>query len=175
MLQTKRLTLRAWRDDDVENYAALHADPHVAYWLGGRLSPEEAEERLRTMRAGLEERGWGMWAVERTEDGSWLGTVGLDPVREDLPVHPAIEASWRMAPSYWGRGYATEAMRAVLADAVARGETEIVSFTAATNTRSQAVMTRLGFKRDASSDFDHPRLPQGHTLRRHVVYRLIQA
>lgn len=171
MLETERLILRGWTADDEDAYAALHADPHVAYWLGGRLTPEEAHASLERNRARIEAQGWGMFAIERKEDGALLGVAGLQPVAEEIPVAPGVEASWRLSPAAWRRGYCTEAMRAVLADAKRRGEPEIVSFTAETNTRSQAVMTRLGFARDPKSDFDHPRLA-GHTLSRHVVYRL---
>lgn len=172
MLETERLRLRAWQDDDADAYATLHADPHVAYWLGGRLTPEQAHASLERNRQALEARGWGLWAIERREDEAFLGLAGLMDVAEEIPLAPAVEASWRLSSAAWGRGYCTEAMTAVLADAEARGKGEIVSFTAATNTRSQAVMTRLGFRRDAASDFDHPRLAEGHSLRRHVVYRL---
>jgi RimJ/RimL family protein N-acetyltransferase len=171
MLETERLILRGWREDDAESYAALHADPHVAYWLGGRLTPDEAYASLDRNRQRIEAQGWGMFAVERKDDEMLLGVAGLQPVADEIPVGPGVEASWRFSPAAWGRGYCTEAMRAVLADAFRRGEPEIVSFTASTNTRSQAVMNRLGFKRDAASDFDHPRLVN-HTLSRHVVYRL---
>jgi RimJ/RimL family protein N-acetyltransferase len=171
VLETERLILRNWTEDDAEAYAALHADPHVAYWLGGRLSPEEAYASLERNRARIEAQGWGMYAIERKEDEVLLGVAGLQPIAEEIPVAPGVEASWRLSPAAWRRGYCTEAMRAVLADAKRRGEPEIVSFTAQTNTRSQAVMERLGFRRDEASDFDHPRL-SGHTLSRHVVYRL---
>ena len=78
-----------------------------------------------------------------------------------------------MAPAAWGRGYMTEAMKALLADGFARHAwPEVVSMTAASNRRSQQVMRRLGFQRDPAADFDHPRLPDGHSMRPHVVYRL---
>lgn len=172
MLETTRLTLRRWEEDDLDAYVALHADPHVAYWLGGRLTPEQAQTSLARNLQGLEERGWGMFALERREDGALLGLAGLQPIAPEIPVGPGVEASWRLSTAAWGKGYCTEAMRAILADAPRHGHVEIVSFTASSNTRSQAVMNRLGFQRDESSDFEHPNLPDGHSLRPHVVYRL---
>jgi RimJ/RimL family protein N-acetyltransferase len=172
MLQTDRLRLRGWRDDDVDAYAELHGDPHVAYWLGGRMSYEQALASLQRNREGIEARGWGLYALERKEDGALLGVAGLAPVDPEIPLAPAVEASWRLSPAAWGRGYCTEAMRAVLADAFDRGEQEVVSFTAESNRRSRALVERLGFTRDEASDFGHPRLPPDHSLHRHVVYRL---
>lgn len=171
MLETERLILRAWEADDADAYIALHADPHVAYWLGGRLTPEEAQASLDRNIERMAEHGWGMFAIERKEDGAVLGLAGLQPIADEIPVGPGVEASWRLSPAAWRRGYCTEAMQAVLADARRRGLTEILGFTAETNTRSQQVAERLGFVRDPASDFDHPRLA-GHTLSRHVVYRL---
>ena len=173
MLHTERLTLRGWREDDAEAYAAIHAEPEVAYWLGGRLTLAQALASFGTLKRRVDEDGWGMLAVERKEDGALLGVAGLQPIAEDMPPAPGFEASWRLAPAAWGQGYITEAMRAVLADAFQRHALpEIVSFTAASNTRSQAVMARLGFVRDPNGDFDHPRLAAQHSLRPHVVYRL---
>lgn len=173
MLQTERLTLRTWRDDDAEAYAALHDDPTVVFWLGGRLTHEQALSSFDTVRRGLAARGWGMLCVERNEDGAFLGVAGVSPLADDLPPAPGVEASWRMAPAAWGRGYMTEAMRAVLLDGFTRWDwPEVVSLTAASNRRSQALMSRLGFKRDTAADFHHPRLPEGHSMRPHVVYRL---
>ncbi len=173
MLQTERLTLRDWRDDDAEAYASLHLDPTVAFWLGGRLTHEQAMSSFDTVRKGIAARGWGMMCVERTEDGAFLGVAGCSPVADDLPPAPGVEASWRMAPAAWGRGYMTEAMKALLADGFKRhGWTDVVSMTAASNRRSQSLMKRLGFSRDPSADFQHPRLPDGHSMRPHVVYRL---
>jgi RimJ/RimL family protein N-acetyltransferase len=172
MLETERLRLRGWRDEDASAYAELHGDPHVAYWLGGRMSYEQALESLGRNKRAIEEQGWGLFAVERKEDGALLGVAGLAVVEPPIPVAPAVEASWRLSPAAWRRGYCTEAMRAVLADAFGRGETEIVSFTAESNKRSRGVMERLGFQRDPASDFDHPRLAADHSLSRHVVYRL---
>jgi ribosomal-protein-alanine N-acetyltransferase len=86
---------------------------------------------------------------------------------------PCIEISWRLAAEHWGRGYATEAARRVLAYGfVTRDLPEIVAFTTTANQRSRALMTRLGMSRDPAEDFQHPGLPEGHPLRPHVLDRL---
>jgi RimJ/RimL family protein N-acetyltransferase len=90
----------------------------------------------------------------------------------DAPFVPAVEVGWRLAPQFWGKGYATEAAEAALRIGF---ETlnldQIVSFTVMANKPSWSVMERLGMTRDPAEDFDHPRLPVGHALRRHVLYR----
>jgi RimJ/RimL family protein N-acetyltransferase len=84
-----------------------------------------------------------------------------------------VEVGWRLARAHWGKGYATEAARAALAFGFEQvGLNEIVSFTVPANTRSIAVMERLGMTRNPADDFDHPSLPEGSPLRRHVLYRL---
>ena len=98
---------------------------------------------------------------------------GLHRVRPELPCAPAVEVGWRLHPDHWGHGYATEAAAASLRFGFDEaGLDEIVAFTTTLNTRSQAVMERIGMVRDPAGDFDHPRLPEGSPLRRHVLYRI---
>ena len=90
-----------------------------------------------------------------------------------IPAAPAVEAGWRLHPDHWGHGYATEAAAASLRYGFGEaGLDEIVAYTTTVNTRSQAVMERLGMVRDVDADFDHPQVPVGHPLRRHVLCRV---
>ena len=94
----------------------------------------------------------------------------------DAPFTPCVEIAWMFQFQAWGQGYATEAAQAVCAEAFGRwGLAEIVSFTVPANARSRRVMERLKMTRDEAEDFDHPRLPDGHPLRRHLLYRLTKA
>jgi len=116
--------------------------------------------------------GWGLWAVEVLDGPEFVGFVGLNRVRFEVPFTGAAEIGWRLARMAWGRGYASEGARAVMGLAFgAAGLDEVVSMTTTTNLRSQAVMIRLGMHRDPADDFEHPRVPPG-PLRRHVLYRL---
>lgn len=173
-LRTERLLLRQWRDADRQPFAVLNADPEVMEHFPATLTPEQSDEFVDRMRDHLDRRGWGLWAVEVIETGEFIGFVGLWPAGFDpFNSEEQIEIGWRLARSAWGHGFATEAARAALRHAFGVLElSEVVSFTAATNLRSQAVMERLGMSRDRFSDFDHPRIPEGHPLRRHVVYRI---
>lgn len=167
--------LKAWTEADYPAFQALHADADVAYWLGGAMDEARIRAAFDRIRAHMGAHGWGMWAV-LDDDGAPVGAAGLQPTREGLPVAPSVEAAWRLRRSVWGRGYVTEVMRPILAHGFAAANlVEVLAYTAALNTRSQAVMERLGFSRDAAADFDHPALAAGHPLRRHIVYRMARS
>jgi RimJ/RimL family protein N-acetyltransferase len=170
-LRTPRLLLREWRDEDAAGFAALAADPEVMRYL-----PAPDPEWVPRMQAHWERHGFGQWIVELPGQASFIGLVGLNHVRFALPFTPAVEAAWRLARPYWGKGYATEAARAALDDGFDRvGLKEIVAFTVPANEASRQVMARLGMSRDPAEDFDHPRFATGHKLCRHVLYRLRRA
>jgi len=152
-------------------FAALNADPAVMEFLPARLSRAESDAFAARLRGAIAERGWGLWAVQLRADGTFLGYVGLERPPADLPISPCVEIGWRLAAEHWGRGYASEAARAVLEAGFARlGLHEIVSFTSERNVRSRAVMERIGMGWSGER-FEHPRLPVGSPLRTHVVYR----
>ena len=174
-LRSPRLVLREWRDEDYEPFAALSADPHVMRFYSRPLADRAASDAwIHRMRQHNDEHGFAYWAVELPEAAGLIGAVGMSRVSSPgLPFAPAVEIGWRLAPAYWRRGYAVEAARAVLDDAFGRlGLEEIVAFTVPANEGSRRVMERLGMTRNNSDDFDRPSLPEGHALRRHVLYRI---
>lgn len=170
MLTTERLLLRQWRDDDLDAWAELNADPAVREFFDGVLTRDRARASLEMFRDEIAERGWGWWAIEVRATGEFVGMAGLDPVDEGLPFD-GVEIGWRLARAAWGHGYATEAARAVLAYGFeALGLPEILALAAVGNVRSHAVMARLGMTHDPADDFDDPGEPPH--LRRSVRYRL---
>lgn len=170
-LRGPRVWLRPWRADDLDEFAALNADPAVMEFFPAVLSRDETAAMLERARATIAERGWGWWCLDI--DGGCAGFVGLSQPNFDAHFTPCVEVGWRLARRYWGHGYATEAARLALAYGFdVLGLAEIVSFTTESNQRSRRVMERLGMTRNPADDFDHPRLPEGHPLRRHVLYRL---
>ncbi|WP_020578122.1 GNAT family N-acetyltransferase [Actinopolymorpha alba] len=171
--KTERLILRRWRDSDLEPFAALNSDPDVMEHFPALMTREESDDLVARIESAFPERGFGLWALEVQGAGEFIGFTGLSVPSFDAHFTPAVEVGWRLARSAWGRGYASEAARAALAFGFdPAGLTEIVSFTATTNLRSQAVMRRIGMTHDAADDFDHPRLPAGHRLSRHVLWRI---
>ncbi len=165
-LRTERLLLRPWREEDREPFAAMNADPAVMEHFPAVLTRPESDALVDRVEAHFDEHGYGLWAVEA--DGAFVGFTGLVWQTYEAPFTPALEVGWRLARSAWGHGYATEAGAAALAHVLAVVGS-VVSTTALTNLRSQRVMQRLGMRREL--EFDHPRVPQGHPVRPHVLYR----
>lgn len=172
-LRTARLVLRRWRDADRDPFAALNADPRVTEHFRSPLDRARSDELVDRIEAGFDRYGFGLWAVEVAGTGEFVGFTGLAVPSFDPPWGRSVEVGWRLAFHAWGKGYATEAATAALDhgfDVV--GLPSVVSFTARSNERSQAVMRRLGMTYDPADDFGHPGLPPGHRLRPHVLYRL---
>jgi RimJ/RimL family protein N-acetyltransferase len=171
-LETPRLLLRQWRAADREPFAALNADPIVMAHFPAPLTREASDTMADRCERLIAERGWGAWAAEIKATGEFIGFVGLNIPRSDLPISPCVEILWRLAHAYWRQGFATEAARATLHIGFEVLKLpEIVSFTVPSNTRSRAVMERLGMQMDTDT-FEHPGVPEGHVLRTHCNYRL---
>ena len=167
----ERISLRQWRDSDLELFAAMNSDPEVMRYFAGVMTREESAEMMERHRGLIAERDWGLWAVD--VDYALAGFVGLAIPRFEAPFMPCVEVGWRLRREYWRRSIA---YRAAL-EALDYGFNvlrlpEIVSFTTATNARSRRLMERLGFVHDAEDDFNHPSIPDGDELRPHVLYRL---
>jgi RimJ/RimL family protein N-acetyltransferase len=172
-LKTERLWLRRWRPGDLGPLAAMNADPEVMEHFPATLSRAQSAAMIERFEASFESHGYGLWAVEAPGRAGLIGFVGLSRIELEVPFAPAVEVGWRLARAFWGEGLATEAARASLAFGFAEiGLPEIVSFTSERNVRSRAVMERLQMRRDHAEDFDHPLLPVGDPLRRHVLYRV---
>ena len=173
MPKTDRLVLRRWRADDRVPFARINADPEVMEFFVSPLTLEESDAFVDRIEADFAEHGFGLWAVEEIGAGRFIGFTGLISQTFEAHFTPAVEVGFRLARPAWGKGYATEAAREALRYGFeAAGLTEIVSMTAVQNVRSRAVMRRLGMTHDSADDFDHPRVPDRHPLKRHVLYRL---
>jgi RimJ/RimL family protein N-acetyltransferase len=173
IVTTERQILRQWRDSDREAFARMNADPRVMVFMPSVLSTEESDALADRIEAHFRQHGFGLYAVELRQGGSFIGFIGLSVPTFVAPLTPCVEIGWRLAAEYWRQGLASEGAKAVVRHAFeALGLGELVSFSVPANTRSRRVMEKLGMAHDPSDDFDHPRLPEGHPLRRHVLYRL---
>ena len=164
---TPRLVLRAWREEDLGTFTAMNADPREMEYFPAPLTPAQSAEFMERIREEFSTEGFGLYAVERREDGELLGYTGLHRVTF-TGMKDKIEIGWRLRAECWNQGYATEAAQACVALAAKLGIEELVAFTTVTNLRSQRVMQKLGM--ELLCEFDHPALPEGHPLRRHVLY-----
>jgi RimJ/RimL family protein N-acetyltransferase len=170
-IRTDRLVMRRWRDADREPYAALNADPEVMRYFPAPLNRAESDASIDRIEALFERQGFGLWALEVAATSEFIGFTGLNPMPVGVPGAGDMEVGWRLARHAWHRGYATEAATAAAGVALGgAGLDHIWSMTAVINRPSQAVMLRLGMT--PYELFDHPALPVGHPLRRHIAYRL---
>ena len=165
-----KVVLRQWREEDLEPFAALNRDPEVMRFFPAMLTREQSDAFVRRQQGFITARGWGLWAVE--VDGAFAGFTGLSVPGFEAPFMPCVEAGWRLARAFWGRGVGFEAARQAVAFGFGQaGLDELVSFTSCGNLRSRRLMERLGFVHDPAGDFAHPNIPAGHELRPHVLYR----
>jgi RimJ/RimL family protein N-acetyltransferase len=175
VLETPRLLLRGWRDDDVEPWVRMNANACVREFFPNVATREESLEAARRLRAGLLRDGYGWWVIQTKAEDTFAGVIALQAVPFETHFTPVHEIGWRLPLDAWGRGYATEGAAAVMRYAFERLDLrEVVALTASINRRSRAVMERLGMTNDPTDDFDHPRLAQDDRLRRHVLYRTIR-
>jgi RimJ/RimL family protein N-acetyltransferase len=151
----------------------VNANAAVAEYLPSRLSRAESDSLVSRIEAHFERCGFGLWAVEIPGVTQFAGFLGLAVPRFEAHFTPCLEIGWRLDEQYWGRGYATEGARAAAKFAFdVLHLPEIVSFTVPANARSRRVMEKIGMTHFSGDDFEHPGLPEGHRLRRHVLYRL---
>lgn len=172
-LETERLLLRPWLEADRVPFRRMNADPRVMEFFPSLLSEAESDRGFEGIQDHFRRHGFGLFALALRNDGTFIGFTGLAVPAFESHFTPCVEIGWRLAAEYWNRGFATEAAQAVVRHAFGPLQLEeLVSFTVPANLRSRRVMEKLGMTRDAAGDFDHPKIPEGHPLRRHVLYRL---
>ena len=173
LIQTHRLILRKWKEEDLVPFAKLNACNHVCQFLPKTLSKKESDELATRIRSHFNKHGFGLFAVERKDNKQFVGFTGLSIPGFEAHFMPAVEIGWRLSYKNWGKGLATEAALAVRDYAFNKlNLDEIVSFTTDKNIASRRVMEKIGMNHSIEDDFDHPSLPVGHRLNRHVLYRL---
>lgn len=172
-LETERLILREWKDEDRSIFARMNGDPMIMEHMPRALDEKASNKLVDRFQKHFKEHGYGLYACERKSDGAFMGFVGLETVIIDVPFKPAVEIAWRLDYEYWGHGYATEAAQRVLQHAFEElNLKEIVAFSVHDNARAIHIIEKLGMKRDPKGDFDYPGLAKGHPLGRFSLYRL---
>jgi RimJ/RimL family protein N-acetyltransferase len=172
-LRTERLLLRRWRLEDRDAFAAMNADARVMEHFPGLMSRAQSDASAERIETHFANHGYAQWAIEIPNVTPFAGFVGLSIPRFEASFTPCVEIGWRLAAEFWGHGYATEGARAALSFGFNELHLdEILSFTVPANVRSRRVMEKIGMRHDQAGDFEHPLLPEGHPLRRHVLYRI---
>jgi len=172
VIETERLLLRRWVDADRAPFHAMCNDPAVMEYLGAPWSRAESDAAIDRQNGFVEGYGSGFLAVERKDDGAFLGFCGVKPGALDTPLEGRPEIGWRFAQSHWGRGYAREAAAACLDHGFAQqGFADIWAMTVLGNARSWGLMERIGMIRCPDLDFDHPQPELEPRLKPHIVYR----
>ena len=159
MIETPRLLLRPWREDDKDAFAAIVNTPAMMAHFGG-VQPRAAIDLLIDSQMRLQARdGFSMWAVETKADGALAGICGVrhDERYADTPCADDLEIGWRIAEPLWGQGIAREAAAAASAWGWANTRfARLSAWTTAGNTRSWGLMRRLSMQRRPDLDFVHP-------------------
>ncbi len=170
-LDTERLRLRRWNAHDRAPFASINADPRVMEHFPSLLEADASDQMIDRIERHFDDHGFGLWAVVTKADSRFIGFCGLAVPTFVTSFTPTVEIGWRLAHEQWGRGYATEAARAVLAFGFdTAGLERILSWAVPANQRSIQVMLRIGLGPAPELDFDHPGLMEDDRLRRHVVY-----
>jgi RimJ/RimL family protein N-acetyltransferase len=150
-IETSRLVLRPFREDDLDAWASICSEPEVmrhASMAGAPLTREQSGVWLRSMQDHWRIHGYGMWAAEEKETGCLIGRAGL----QYPPGFPGTEVAWMLGTAHWGRGYAAEGARASVEYGFLRvGLVRLISLIFPENARSIRLAERLGERYE--SDF----------------------
>jgi RimJ/RimL family protein N-acetyltransferase len=170
VIETSRLKLREWRSADIDPFAVMCADPRVMATLGALMTHDDSAALIDRMISLQARDGHCFWAVAARDTDELIGWCGL--IRGSAPtIAGKLEIGWRLAHRHWGHGYAREAAQAALDwGFVNRADDSIWAITTPGNVRSWGLMERLGMIRNHALDFDHPNVPDGSPLKRHVTY-----
>jgi len=176
IIETQRLILRQWCEQDKAPFAKLTADPRVMEYFPKTLSTIESNASIERFSSQITRTGWGFWAAERKPyngiGAEFVGFIGINDNPDGLPFSPCVDIGWRLAFDHWGQGLATEGARAAMEYAFTRaGLEEVVSMTPVVNLNSEKIMRKLGMHRDPHN-FAHPKVPSDHVLNEHVLYRM---
>ena len=173
MIETNRLILRTWNANDLQPMLAINQDPKVMEYFPSIQDLEMTKNFIDKVTAHFENHGYSLYATVRKDTNEFIGFIGLLITDFESHFTPATEIGWRLSSNHWGHGLATEGAKAVLDYAFRElNIPEIVSFTAAGNSKSIRVMQKIGLQHNERGDFDHPKLDDTSPLKRHVLYRL---
>ncbi len=177
IIETARLLMRPFTDDDADALAAINTNPASTRYFPAPMTRADSNAALKRYQQGVADNGFSFLAAELKPERQLIGIVGISrleaPVSVCIPGSPEVEIGWRISPEAWGHGYAPEAAQACLKYGF---ETlnlpEIVAITFEGNLPSRRVMEKIGMRHDPQASFDHPKVPADSPVKTHVTYRM---
>ena len=170
---SQRLGFRDWVDQDIEPFAKLCADPEVMEFFPSTLTLDETVALVRRIQAKIQKEKYGYFAVDRLEDGVFIGFIGITSQTYESPITPCIDIGWRLDKAFWGKGYATEGAKRCLEFAFDDMQIEeIRSVASVVNVKSINVMKKIGMKE--LQRFIHPALKGDARLEACVCYSILK-
>lgn len=170
-IETPRLQLRGWKKEDILPFAKMNSDPTVMKYFLKRLNEKESLEFYHRIQDEFLQFGYGLYAIEKKDDGAFIGYTGFHHITFDVDFAPGVEISWRLKQEEWNQGFATEAAKACLSYAKKHLPFKTIwSFTSLPNKSSERVMQKIGMEK--IKEFSHPAVPENHPLKQHVLYNI---
>ena len=169
-IETERLLLRDWKEEDIAPFAEMNSDPEVMRFFLKPLNSEESFDFYNHINKEFVEYGYGLYAIEKKENSTFIGYTGFHNFNLNTDFTPGVEIGWRIRHGDWNKGYATEAAKACLNDAKYHLPFHTVwSFTSVLNKRSEKIMQKTGMEK--TGYFFRPAVPDHHPLKEHVLYK----
>jgi len=171
LFQSEQLGFRNWREEDLRPFAEMNQDKDVMEFFPAVLTTEASNALLERLKKHHLEHGFTFFAVEKLENHEFIGFIGLARTPYKTDFTPCVEIGWRLKKSAWNLGFATEGAKRCLSYGFTDLDlNEIYSFTPSINSRSEKVMQKIGMQKEGV--FIHPKVPVGHILAPHVLYRI---
>ncbi len=170
-IETSHLLLRDWKEEDIEPFAKMNCDPHVMQYFLKPLTERESFDFYNRIRDEFNQYRYGLYAIEKKENGAFIGYTGFHRFAFDTDFAPGVEIGWRIRYEDWNKGYATEAAKGCLSYAKDNLPFDtIYSFTSLHNKSSEKVMQKIGMEKIRT--FLHPAIPDNHPLKEHILYKI---
>jgi RimJ/RimL family protein N-acetyltransferase len=169
IFKSERLGFRNWLPSDVEPMSGINADPEVMEFFPDVSSKTQTIEFIERMQNQFEEKGFCYFAVDKLEDETFIGFIGLFEQTFESDFTPCVDIGWRLSSAAWNKGFATEGAKRCLEYAFNELKLEkVISICPKVNLRSENVMKKIGMKK--AGEFKHPKLVNDERLQDCVVY-----
>lgn len=171
-IETERLILRDWKEDDISTFSRINGDPLVMEYYPSRLDEKATEHLVKNFQKHIDKQDYGFFAAEHKADGAFMGFAGLSQVPKHMPIYPSVEMAWRLDYEYWGSGYATEAAEAILDFGFhEQSLEEVVAYCVYDHERAHAILEKLGFSSDKKDDFSYAPKSNSKALQDYVLFK----